>query len=60
MEKEETKIAVDSTMEFSLRNKQVLTGKFVKEYIHKGVTYYQIQVESGKKYLINPNKTKQL
>jgi len=60
MEKEETKIAADSTMEFSLRNKQVLTGKFVKEYAHKGITYYLIQVESGKKYLINPKKAKQI
>ena len=60
MEKEETKISVDSTMEFSLRNKQVLQGKFVKEYIHKGIMYYQIQVESGRKYLINPKKAKQI
>lgn len=60
MKKEVTKIAIDAMFEFTLRNKQTLKGKFVKEYPYKGVTYLQLQSESGKKYLINPKNAKQL
>lgn len=60
MKKEVTKITTETMFEFTLRNKQTLKGKFVKEYPYKGVIYLQLQSESGKKYLINPKNAKQL
>lgn len=60
MEKETVKIEIDTVFEFTLRNKKTLKGKFVKEYIYKGITYLQLQSETGKKHLINPKNAKQL
>jgi len=60
MKKEVKKIAIDTMFQFTLRNKQTLKGKFVKEYSYKGIIYLKLQSESGKKYLINPKNAKQL
>ena len=60
MNKEVTEIAIGAMFEFTLRNKQTLQGKFIKEYLYKGTVYFQIKSESGKKYLINPKNAKQL
>lgn len=56
--KEENEIG--QAFEFTLRNKQVLQGKLVKEYPYKGITYLQIQDARGKKHLINPKNAKQI
>lgn len=50
----------DFDYEFTLRNKSVLKGKFIKEYPYKGKTYLYIKSENGKKYLINPKNAKKL
>lgn len=53
---ENKNLLIKKRYSFSLRNKKVLEGEFIRDYPYKnGITYLYIKSDSGKKYLVNPN-----